>query len=134
MKSTTVKVPASAKASPSIVQRNKVPVKENGFGKFVASKQAATAATPKLTAPQPPAPPARPVLAEHNGRKEYTPGTIGSVIWQVADELQKVTPNTPVTASAVRIALPTVKPASVSAGLSHWRKFHGTLHTKMQTQ
>ena len=65
-----------------------------------------------------------------NGRKDYTPNSIGALIWQTADALQKATPNTPVTSAAVRLALPHVKPASVSAGLSHWRKFNGTMRVK----
>lgn len=65
-----------------------------------------------------------------NGRGNYTPNSIGALIWQTADALQAVTPNTPIQASAVRAALPHIKPASISAGLSHWRKFNGTLRVK----
>ena len=67
-----------------------------------------------------------------NGRKGYAPNTIGALIWQTASALQAASPNTPVQASAVRLALPHVAPASVSAGLSHWRKFNGTLRVKGQ--
>lgn len=67
-----------------------------------------------------------------NGRGDYTPNSIGALIWQTASALQDATPNTPVTSAAVRLALPHVKPASVSAGLSHWRKFCGTMRVKGQ--
>lgn len=68
-----------------------------------------------------------------NGRGDYTPNSIGALIWQTASALQAATPSTPVTSAAVRLALPHVKPASVSAGLSHWRKFNGTMRVKGQT-
>lgn len=68
-----------------------------------------------------------------NGRGNYTPNSIGALIWQTATALQALTPNTPINAAAVRLALPQVKPASVSAGLSHWRKFCGTMRVKGQT-
>lgn len=67
-----------------------------------------------------------------NGRKGYAPNTIGALIWQTATALQAATPGTPVTSAAVRLALPQVAPVSVSAGLSHWRKFNGTLRVKGQ--
>lgn len=67
-----------------------------------------------------------------NGRKGYAPNTVGALIWQTADALQAATPGTPVTSAAVRLALPQVAPASVSAGLSHWRKFNGTMRVKGQ--
>jgi hypothetical protein len=70
------------------------------------------------------------VRTMQNGRKDYTPNSIGALIWQTATALQAVTPNTPVNSAAVRLALPHVKPASVSAGLSHWRKFNGTARAK----
>ena len=69
-----------------------------------------------------------------NGRGNYTPNSIGALIWQTANSLQALTPNTPVQARAVRIALPHVKPASVSAGLSHWRKFNGNMRVKRQAR
>lgn len=107
------------------------PPTQNPFGTFVASKVAkkppVTTLVTTITAP---AVAAKPVLAVQNGRKAYSPGTIGERIWNAANELQKHTPNTPVTAGAVRIALPDVSPASVSAGLSHWRQFCGTLRAK----
>jgi hypothetical protein len=65
-----------------------------------------------------------------NGRGNYTPNSIGALIWQTATALQAATPGTPVTSAAVRLALPHVKPTSVSCGLSHWRKFCGTLRIK----
>ena len=65
-----------------------------------------------------------------NGRGNYTPNSIGALIWQTANALQAATPGTPVTSAAVRLALPHVKAASVSCGLSHWRKFCGTLRVK----
>jgi hypothetical protein len=65
-----------------------------------------------------------------NGRGNYTPHTIGAQIWACATALQAATPGTPVTSAAVRLALPHVAPASVSAGLSHWRKFNGTMRVK----
>lgn len=67
-----------------------------------------------------------------NGRGNYTPNSIGALIWQTATALQALTPNTPVQAGAVRLALPHVAPASISAGLSHWRKFCGTMRIKGQ--
>ena len=112
--------PASAgKSTPARVHAGlKTPPTSNVFGKFVQMKVTPTAKLP-ITAPH--------QRAEQNGRKEYTPGTIGDKIWHAADALQAHTPNTPVTAEAVRIALPEVNAASVSAGLSHWRKFQGTM-------
>lgn len=65
-----------------------------------------------------------------NGRGNYTPNSIGALIWQTATALQALTPNTPLQAGTVRLALPHVKPASISAGLSHWRKFCGTMRVK----
>lgn len=119
-----------AKVAPKVI-RQRQPAdrrQENrAFGSFVA-QQAAPApmqALKPVLQPQ-----ARPVLREQHGRKEYTQGTIGWRIWQAAMALQAITPNTPVTAEAVRIALPDVNPKSISAGLSHWREFEGTLHTK----
>ena len=64
-----------------------------------------------------------------NGRKGYAPNTVGALIWQTATALQAQS-SAPITASVVRLALPHVAPASVSAGLSHWRKFCGTLRVK----
>lgn len=98
---------------------SKTPKGGNVFAKFVEKK---------VTTIQPPA---IVVLHEQNGRKEYTKGTIGGRIWDVATVLQATTPNTPVTAEAVRLALPDVNAGSVSAGLSHWRKYNGKV--KMQT-
>ena len=66
-----------------------------------------------------------------NGRKGYAPNTIGALIWQTASALQAQS-SAPITASVVRLALPHVAPASVSAGLSHWRKFNGTMRVKGQ--
>lgn len=57
-------------------------------------------------------------------RKLYSPGTIGARIWAAAEALQSGTPQTPITAEALRIALPDVKAGSVSAGLSQWRKYY----------
>lgn len=106
------------------------PANNQAFGAFVAGKATLAPAKP---AKQPTAPaiaqPA-PVREEHNGRKAYTPGTIGERIWAAANALQAATPNTPVVATAVYLALPDVNKRSVSAGLSHWRKFCGTLHVK----
>lgn len=102
------------------------PVSNAAFGKFVADK-----AKPAVVAPVPmPATPVKPTLVEHNGCKEYTPGTIGARIWAAADAIQAATPNTPVVATAVYVALPNVNHRSINAGLSHWRKFNGTLHVK----
>lgn len=70
------------------------------------------------------------VRAEQNGRKNYGPGTIGRSIWDAADKLTEMVPNVPVTAKAILMALPEVTPRSASAGLSHWRQFHGTLKAK----
>lgn len=67
-----------------------------------------------------------------NGRKGYAPNTIGALIWATANTLQ-AGQTSPVTSAQVRLALPQVAPASVSAGLSHWRKFCGTLRVKGQT-
>ena len=64
------------------------------------------------------------VHTELNGRKNYAPGTIGRSIWNAADALLARTGLT-VTNAAVRLALPLVAPASISAGLTHWRQFHG---------
>lgn len=85
---------------------------------------------PKAPEPTPAPAPATFVRHEQNGRKEYAPDTIGAKIWETADKLQAITPNTPVTAAAVRLALPQVAKASVTAGLSHWRKYHGKLRMK----
>ena len=64
------------------------------------------------------------VHTELNGRKNYAPGTIGRSIWDAADALLART-GLAVTNGAVRLALPLVAPASISAGLTHWRQFHG---------
>ena len=64
------------------------------------------------------------VHTELNGRKNYAPGTIGCSIWGAADALLAMT-GLAVTNGAVRLALPLVAPASISAGLTHWRQFHG---------
>lgn len=105
----------------------------NPFAHFVAQQAAAKAPSGSLTTvlvPTQPVQPARAVLAEQNGRKSYTPGSIGHKIWETADKLQHKVPNTPVTASAMRLALPDVSSRSISSGLSHWRKFNGTLRVK----
>jgi hypothetical protein len=70
------------------------------------------------------------VRTEQNGRKDYVPNSIGALIWQTADKLQALTPDTPITSAIVRVALPNVKATSIQCGLSHWRKFHGTLRVK----
>ena len=72
------------------------------------------------------------VRKEQNGRKDYTPHTTGNLIWQTADTLQALTPLTPITSAAMKLALPHVNPNSISCGLSHWRKFHGTMRVKGQ--
>lgn len=66
-----------------------------------------------------------------NGRKGYAPNTVGALIWATAYALQAAQ-SAPVTSAQVKLALPQVAPASVSAGLSHWRKFCGTLRVKGQ--
>jgi hypothetical protein len=110
------------KAPAAIAADNKV------FANFVAVKHKKVTGGGAPTVPVP----AMPIFVrqEQNGRKEYTPGTTGYRIWQAACTLQAVTPSTPVRAESVRIALPDINPASVSAGLSHWRKFNGTLRVK----
>lgn len=123
---TTTKPAVKAKATIATKVPKLTTPPNTGFGAMVAAK-ASPAPTPVAAKP---APVARPVLQEQNGRKEYTPGTIGYRIWSAAAAIQAATPNTPVKAEAVRLALPDVSPASVSAGLSHWRKFNGTLHVK----
>ena len=115
----------------------------NAFGAFVAAqqKQNAVAATASAKAVQASSMPATGTAVQQaakagftrtvqNGRGNYTPNSIGALIWQTASALQAATPNTPVTSAAVRLALPHVKAASVSAGLSHWRKFNGTMRVK----
>lgn len=67
-----------------------------------------------------------------NGRGDYTPHTIGALIFQTATALQALTPNTPITSAAVKLALPHIKATSISCGLSHWRKFNGTMRVKGQ--
>ncbi len=67
-----------------------------------------------------------------NGRGDYTPNSIGALIFQTATALQALTPNTPITSAAVRAALPHIKATSISCGLSHWRKFNGTMRVKGQ--
>lgn len=123
-------VRASAKvAPPSKPLKLKTPKAANPFGAFVAEK--AKQATKPADKPAETPPTANTFIRhERNGRKEYTPGTIGHRIWATADALQAATPHMPVVAEAVRIALPDVKPASVSAGLSHWRKYRGTMRVK----
>lgn len=119
------------------------PTAANPFGALVAAqqKQATTAATATAATASKTTMPNTGVAVQQaakagftrtvqNGRGNYTPNSIGALIWQTATALQAVTPNTPIQAAAVRTALPHVKPASISAGLSHWRKFNGTLRVK----
>lgn len=119
----------------------------NGFTQFVAAQKKATetaqkdttaavahTSTPDVGVAVQQAAKVGFTHTEQNGRKDYTPHTIGKLIWDTAEKLQAITPNTPVTSAAVRVALPNVKPASVSAGLSHWRKFCGTLRVKAVAQ
>ena len=124
----STKAPKTVKlTTPPVIS---APAAHNPFGTALAAKAAAVVAVPASGgAIKPPVTP-RPVLREQNGRKEYTPGTIGERIWLAAVAIQTATPNTPVQAASVRAALPDVSPASVSAGLSHWRKFNGTLRVK----
>lgn len=122
---TSTKAPKVKLTTPPVVQL--AAPANNPFGTALAAKAAAVVAAPVVAKP---APAPRPVLREQNGRKEYTPGTIGERIWLAAVAIQTATPNTPVQAASVRAALPDVSPASVSAGLSHWRKFNGTLRVK----
>lgn len=120
-----------------------VPATVNPFTAFVATQQAtnAQAATQAAQAAALVSMPSTGTAVQQaakagftrtiqNGRGDYTPNSIGALIWQTATALQAATPNTPVNAAAVRLALPHVKPASVSAGLSHWRKFCGTMRVK----
>lgn len=96
------------------------------IGALVAAtvnKAAETKPEPKKAEPKPATPAF--VRVEQNGRKSYAPGSIGDQIWTVADALKEKLPNVPVTAAAVRIALPLVNARSISCGLTHWRKFHG---------
>lgn len=123
---TSTKAPKTVKLTTPPVVQLAAPA-NNPFGTALAAKAAAVVAIPVVAKP---VPTPRPVLREQNGRKEYTPGTIGERIWQAALLIQAATPNTPVQAASVRAALPDVSPASVSAGLSHWRKFNGTLRVK----
>ena len=128
---------SAALKAPDAVKAN------NPFASFVASQQKVTAAAETGAAKvadktsMPDTGTAVQLAAKEgfvrtiqNGRKDYTPNSIGALIWQTADKLQALTPNTPITSAIVRTALPHVKPASVQAGLSHWRKFHGTLRVK----
>ena len=131
----TAQTPKTAPAAPAAAP--------NAFGAFVAAQQKhnAVAATASAKAVQASSMPATGTAVQQaakagftrtvqNGRGNYTPNSIGALIWQTASALQAATPSTPVTSAAVRLALPHVKPASVSAGLSHWRKFNGTLRIK----
>lgn len=128
MKATPTKAVAKKSTALPVTKLPKLTVPPNtGFGAMVAAK--VVSAPPPPPAPTTPAVP-KPVRLEQNGRKEYTPGTIGYRIWQTADALQASSPTGEVTSTVVRVALPDVSPASVSAGLSHWRKFRGILHIK----
>ena len=131
----TAQTPKTAPAAPAAAP--------NAFGAFVAAQQKhnAVAATASAKAVQASSMPATGTAVQQaakagftrtvqNGRGNYTPNSIGALIWQTASALQAATPSTPVTSAAVRLALPHVKPASVSAGLSHWRKFNGTMRVK----
>jgi hypothetical protein len=145
-KATTTIAPVAKKnkgmISPKAVQP-KLATPPNAFTAFVATQQKKTEVAQKETtkaADKTSMPDAGTAIQQaakagfvrtvQNGRKDYTPNSIGALIWQTADALQKATPATPITSAAVRLALPHVKPASVSAGLSHWRKFNGTMRVK----
>lgn len=129
MKATPTKAVATkATATQPAPKAPKLTVPPNtGFGAKVAAQAASTPA-PVAAPVTPPPPPV--VRLEQNGRKEYSPGTVGKRIWDAADALLASAPNAQVTATVIRVALPDVAPASVSAGLSHWRKFRGTLRVK----
>jgi hypothetical protein len=142
---TTIKAPAKGKGiqAPTANKGNQAPETPNAFSAFVAAQQktnnaaaqqsaAAVAATnmPATGTAVQQAAKAGFTRTIQNGRGDYTPNSIGALIWQTATALQAATPGTPVTSAAVRLALPHVKPASVSAGLSHWRKFCGTMRVK----
>lgn len=139
-KSKKVVAPAIVAAAVPLTAPAKTP---NAFSAFVAAQKKATEVAAKATekavvrTSTPDVGVAVQLAAkegfqhtEQNGRKDYTPHTIGRLIWDTASALQAITPNTPVTSAAVRIALPHVKARSVSAGLSHWRKFCGKTRTK----
>ena len=136
------KAPAATKAASnkpmlaSAPQMFKAPVPApNAFSAFVAAQKQAVAPVP-VVAKMVKAAVAEPVKApkfahtEQNGRKDYEPGSKGRELWDTADKLQAMFPHTPVTSAALRVALPHLKPASVSAALTHWRQFHGTLRSK----
>lgn len=130
---------------PATVAPAPAPAPANPFGAFVAQQvaqgqQASAQLAPVVVANTMPQTATAAHVQAHagfvrpvqNGRKGYAPNTVGALIWATATSLQALTPGNPVTSAQVRQALPQVAPASVSAGLSHWRKFCGTLRVKGQ--
>lgn len=85
--------------------------------------------TPVIVAPAAPvvAKPVAPAFthSEHNGRKDYKPGTTGDRIFKACDALVATNPTIAITAKVLKVALPDVKESSLGCGLSHWRQFTG---------
>lgn len=106
------------------------------FSNFVATQVAAAekSSTPVIVEPIAPLSAAPVVvvpvvvktpLRVQNGRKEYSPGTEGRQIFETADALQAMSPGTWIESGVMRVALPHIPAASISAGMTHWRKFNG---------
>ena len=136
VKKTKAVPPLLLSAPPEMVAKNAAAM-PTPFSAFVATQmKELPVAKPKAAAVvavvekenkkvvEPPAVKDKFVHTELNGRKNYAPGTIGRSIWDAADALLART-GLAVTNGAVRLALPLVAPASISAGLTHWRQFHG---------
>lgn len=94
------------------------------FGKFVAlqAAQPVSPALPLTAAPFRAPVPAMPAT-NHNFRKPYNAGTVGFRIWEAANALHASAPTAHIATSIVKVALPDVKVASISAALTQWRKY-----------
>lgn len=100
------------------------------FSNFVAAQVAASEkATPLVVSAIVPVVAKMPLRVQ-NGRKEYSRGTSGRLLFETADKLQATNPNVPLTSAVMRVALPQIPAASISAGMTHWRQFNGTVKSK----
>ena len=138
----TPAVPVLA-APPGVISKNRTALvvavaaeKNDPFGAFVAAQQkAADAAAIVVSEPRKPASEkvkaaveVKDPLRVKNGQREYSPGTGGRQVFDVADKLQAMHPEVPLTSTVMRVALPLIPAASISAAMSHWRKFNGKLN------
>lgn len=127
---TGVNLAKKARAPKAPVELTAPPAVVSAFTAMVAAAvgtdKPADAPAPVMTKPAEtkPAAPAF-VHTEHNGRKDYKPGTIGARIFAACDSLIATNPDIAITAKVLKVALPDVKESSLGCGLSHWRTHHG---------